>query len=705
MARSINSPGVQIIETDLSQYQEIRGGTTVFVPGFAPQGPTDEILLITSISEFEQIYGIPEAPAEKYFYYSVKELLNSPATLLTTRLPYGSGLGTGFAPQKYSALFYPVASSNNVFEIGEPKHVSLTESEYIKVLQNDITWSAISNAMPTPSYSSGAVTAGIIVLNNAQTTVNESYEGYYVSIADNLRFGPKTAFDAVTRFVTLTGDDDFAVLRQGNTRLDFALSGNLTRGIDSVSEAIETIPTFNFGNVYYNDSLVLNVFKVRNSIYEPQKLTYTVAETHIGSLDPKKKTIGAGVGTRPFNLQQVVNSSNKKSPNIKLYLNPRLQRVNWTSLSSVNPSKSVRLRDAAKGMYTFGTFQPSYLDNTKTTGEIQEKLERALTLIESTETITVDLLIDGGLSTIAANASGLEYFDDTKKLDTEGLSNYESNTNMRWRTVFDTFENFAKNVRKDCMFIADPVRQIFVNGADSKTLSDRTKNFTTNIYTPLEAQFETINTNYAATYANWVKVFDSFSDGFIWLPSSGFVAAAYARSDANTHPWIAPAGLTRGQLNNIVDLAFNPNQKQRDFLYTISINPIVAFANEGFVIYGQKTLQGKPSAFDRVNVRRLFLTLERTTQNALKYFVFEPNTIFTRNKLRATIQPIFELAKNTEGIYDYLIVCDDRNNTPDVIDRNELAVDIYIKPVKAAEFILVNFIATRTGQNFSELIQ
>jgi len=118
----------------------------------------------------------------------------------------------------------------------------------------------------------------------------------------------------------------------------------------------------------------------------------------------------------------------------------------------------------------------------------------------------------------------------------------------------------------------------------------------------------------------------------------------------------------------------------------------------------KKTLQNKPSAFDRINVRRLFLTLERAVQRTLKYFVFEPNTEFTRTRVRNTITPVFELAKNTEGLYDYLLVCDERNNTPDIIDRNELAVDIYIKPVKAAEFILVNFIATRTGQNFEELV-
>jgi phage tail sheath protein FI len=119
---------------------------------------------------------------------------------------------------------------------------------------------------------------------------------------------------------------------------------------------------------------------------------------------------------------------------------------------------------------------------------------------------------------------------------------------------------------------------------------------------------------------------------------------------------------------------------------------------------GQKTLQKKPTAFDRINVRRLFLALERSTQRTLKYFVFEPNTEATRTRLYNAIEPIFAYAKQTEGLYDFLIVCDDRNNTPESIDNNELIVDIYIKPVRTAEFILVNFIATRTGQDFSELL-
>ena len=152
------------------------------------------------------------------------------------------------------------------------------------------------------------------------------------------------------------------------------------------------------------------------------------------------------------------------------------------------------------------------------------------------------------------------------------------------------------------------------------------------------------------------------------------------------------------------DVAVTPKQKSRDLLYTMGINPIALFPNEGLVIFGQKTLYKLPSAFDRINVRRLFLNLERAVRNTVKFYLFEPNTALTRSNIVDNLTPIFENAKATQGLYDYLIVCDSRNNTPDRIDQNELHVDIYIKPVRAAEYILVNFYATKTGQDFSEIV-
>jgi hypothetical protein len=701
MARSINSPGVQITEKDLSEYIQPTTGTSVYAMGFASQGPTDEVLTITSSSELEQIYGVPESPAEKYFHYTCREILNSSATLLTTRLPYGSGNGAGFANQ-YSALLYPVASASGQFSIGQPSHIVLTDDQYQNIIQGNVGWATLSGSITAPSFntSTNFINAGIVVLNTAQTTINEGYEGYYVSFTDNTDIGPGTDFTAVNTFRSLSANQAFVTVPE--TRLSFALSGTKeSLGTGSISEIVEGIPTYDFGSNFYKDSLIMTVFKVRSSIYETGTLASSLAESYIGSLDPNKKTI-AGTGSQTFFLEDLVNNSSR---NVKVLVNPNIsKRTNWVTLSSSEPSTAVRISSDNRSLYGVGTFVPTFTVTNKFVGDIVLKAQRGLTLVESPELIDLDVIVDGGLSTISAVVSSGIEFDDSVFVNTSSLSSTSSNLVTRWRQVFNTFNGFVQNTRKDCVFISDPLRYIFVNGSDTKTSSLNNYNFSTNTYTPLKNLFSGIESNYSATYGNWVKIYDSYSDKRSWMPVSGYAAAAFARTDATAQPWIAPAGLTRGVINNVVDIAFNPNQKQRDFLYPISINPVVFFNTDGFVIFGQKTLQTKPSAFDRINVRRLFLALEKAVQRSLRFFVFEPNSEFTRTRLKNTITPVFELAKNTEGLYDYLIVCDERNNTPDIIDRNELNVDIYIKPVRAAEFILVNFIATRTGQNFQELI-
>jgi len=788
MALTIQSPGVQIIETDLSQTIAIPGGTSVLVPGFAAQGPTDEILQITSISEFEQIFGLPASPAERYFYYSSAAVLNSNGNLLATRLPYGSGAGAGFAPQ-YSGLFYPAASagtavyytsstpitggvlqlsanttaqaflafetlssvnintavlssystttiggsslwtfayvnqtflsaSNSQIVFGAPTHVTFSEDVYNNLLHNNFVWKTTlptyTGSTPTFSFTpnTGSVftivngvntlEGGLVILNQAQTTIDEAFQGYYVNISDNSGFGLNVPFTQANAIISLSGNDLYSQLPTSN--LSFALTG-AAGTFGSLSEQIESIPNFSFGNPFYNDSLVVTVFKLRNSSYQPNVLTNALAEAFVGSLDSTKKDI-ARVGGIP-KTAYIGDILNNNSSNINVNINPVISRANYhTSNGSPNPTTNVRV--AANALYPLGIYSPTYDQvNANTIGDVNAKLNRVLTLIDSPDKSKLDLVLDAGLSTIFANTSGgsIATFNDQLVADTASLSSQPTSSTIQyWQTIFNTFNNFVQNTRKDCMYIADPLRQIFVNGTNLKTLEVRTNNFTQNIYTPLQQLFTGIDTNYSATYANWVKVYDSFSDNFAWVPASGYVAGIYANNDTLTQPWIAPAGLNRGIIRNIVDIGFNPNQKQRDYLYTLSMNPICLFPGDGYVVFGQKTLQAKPSAFDRVNVRRLFLTLERAVQRAVKYFVFEPNTTFTRTRLVNTIKPIFSLAQNTEGLYDYKIVCDTRNNTPDTIDRNQLNVDIYIKPTRAAEFILVNFIATRTSQDFNELI-
>ena len=212
------------------------------------------------------------------------------------------------------------------------------------------------------------------------------------------------------------------------------------------------------------------------------------------------------------------------------------------------------------------------------------------------------------------------------------------------------------------------------------------------------------NTSYAALYGNWLEVYDKWNGRYRWIPASGHIAGIYANTDDVSDPWFAPAGLNRALLGNIRRLAWNPTKGERDILYKNGINPIVSFAGQGKSIWGQKTLLDKESAFNRVNVRRLFLVLEKAISTAAKYFLFEPNDDLTRLLLVNMIDPFLRDVRSRRGIYDYMVVCDETNNTSERIDRNELWCDIYIKPTRAAEFIVLNFIATKTGASFTELM-
>jgi phage tail sheath protein FI len=273
-----------------------------------------------------------------------------------------------------------------------------------------------------------------------------------------------------------------------------------------------------------------------------------------------------------------------------------------------------------------------------------------------------------------------------------------------FRSIHEYFTKFAGTNRKDLIYIADPLRQIFVKGRSYKVEDGENFNFSSQIFWPLYHLFENTRSSYVCSYANWVKVTDSNTARSTWIPSSGAVAGVMMASDQNTFPWTPVAGFNRGTIDGLLDVGISPSQRDRDLLYKISMNPIANFTNDGIVIFGQKTMFTKPSAFDRINVRRLFITLEKYVSRAVKYFVFEPNTYFTRSRIVSTLRPLFDNARQNDGLYDYRIVCDERNNTPDVIDNNQLKVDIYIKPTRTAEFILVNFFATRTDQNFDEIL-
>ena len=211
------------------------------------------------------------------------------------------------------------------------------------------------------------------------------------------------------------------------------------------------------------------------------------------------------------------------------------------------------------------------------------------------------------------------------------------------------------------------------------------------------------SSSYVVIDSGYKYMYDIYNDKNRWVPLNGDIAGLCARSDSNFDPWYSPAGFNRGQVRGVIKLSFQPRQASRDILYKNGINPVATFSGEGTVLYGDKTALAKPSAFDRINVRRLFIVLEKAISTAAKYSLFEFNDAFTRAQFRSLVEPFLRDVQARRGVIDFKVVCDEKNNTPEVIDSNRFVADIYIKPNRSINFIQLNFIATRTGVNFSEV--
>ena len=1041
---TIQSPGIEIKEFDRSQRTPAPGGTVVYVNGFADQGPTDEVVGISSLSEFTNVYGIPKNAAERYFHYTVAALFNSTANILVNRLPYGAGSGVGFGSY-YTALVYPVqmfdpvqgqpgtqetttfslsfqpgiqevteftfstfssttsasilsssavaiadergtaaslsafywqntsntsvqaltsfvnsvnpgavfnlnynpfsnssmlsglssrlvgefnldstattltatmvspgtvfrtasalggitsripttgistdslantvfavqvdngkvfsyywasaltttaatltgyvaaqggtntritsfpstlagmvssvnillssfigtavdaaagtivttqsaertvtypasavAPTNNVvstrsvigtpyissitsnlnaasgiYFLGAPKQFVLNKEQYVSLTDGSgFTWN--EDAVPINQINTISTfgRAGLIVLNKAQTVVDQKYQGYYLGVIDNLDAdNPGSNFDKIRNAYTVTQSafSTTSFTSVPDSTLNFTLTSSFNRRNGSISEIVETASNgYVIGNINkYDDVLNVVLFKLRQSVFQdnPNTLIYTVEENYTGSITDPLRQFSSSRGGEPVNYY-LGNMINSKSSNMNILVNPYITNTALDSIgkgTSYDPNSSditkkkvrmisrtlvnnfntlssyvgfdIDLEDVnqvasnigyADALYPVGAFSDEGFTN-KIIGDVPAKVDRALEKVRNDELFDLDVIVEGGLGTIYAwtNTTGLTSYDDsayneqfTTSLGLLQTSNIVAGSNDvrdAYTEVFTEFSSFAAPYqdggRGDVFFVADPIRHIFINGADTRTLDKPGKIFSKDIYWGLRNLYNTsgANSSYIGVYANWVKVSDQYSGKRVWVPISGFAAGRMAATDTIAGPWNAPAGYTRGVLRDAIDIAFSPNQRQRDDLYKVSLNPVAAFPGQGNVIFGQKTLQSTPSAFDRINVRRLFLYMEKAVKKAVKFFVFEPNTKYTRDRVKATLDPFFRRIQAADGLYEYLLVCDERNNTPEVIDNNTLVVDVYIKPVRTAEFIIVNFYATRTDTNFEEL--
>ena len=283
--------------------------------------------------------------------------------------------------------------------------------------------------------------------------------------------------------------------------------------------------------------------------------------------------------------------------------------------------------------------------------------------------------------------SAYDYFDDDTVVVNLMMAGPGDSTHAG--NLIDIMEK-----RKDMMAFISPERADVVNISNSNTQTENVKNFFLNL----------ASTSYVAFDSGYKKMYDKYNDVYRYVPLNGDVAGCCAAADLEAAPWYSPGGLNRGNIRGTVGLAYNPTNAQRDILYRNRINPVTTFPGQGTLLYGDKTALARNSAFNRINVRRLFNHIEKAVEEAARAVVFEFNDEFTRSQFAGAIEPFLRDVQGRRGITDFLVVCDETNNTGQVIDANEFRADIYIKPARSINFITLTFVATRTGVAFDEVI-
>jgi len=298
---------------------------------------------------------------------------------------------------------------------------------------------------------------------------------------------------------------------------------------------------------------------------------------------------------------------------------------------------------------------------------------------------------NGGQPTTGQVLIGYDLYNDTETVQIDFLIAPQSVSQVASTTVVNNLVTKAQSTRKDCVVVASPPRNAVVN--NNSPAED----------VVLAANAMT-NSSYLILDNNFLKVYDKYNDRYVFIPAAPSTAGIMAASDINTAPWFSPAGTRRGQYLGITSLAWSPNKSQRDTLYKAGVNPIANIPGQGVLLYGDKTKLQRPSAFDRINVRRLFLTVERAIASAARQVLFEFNDEFTRAEFVNIVEPFLREIQGRRGITDFRVVCDETNNTPAVVDRNEFKADIFIKPARSINFVLLNFVGVRTGVDFEEVV-
>jgi len=660
------SPGVHVREIDLTNVVPAVSTSIGAIAGPFERGPVSTVTAISSEQELVQVFGKPNG-SNFEFWFTASSFLQYGDALRVVRAESGivNAVASGSAVLIRDTDHYLNAYSTGQATVGE--WAARTAGAWANGIGVSICPSATAfeENLGSSNQTTGEDAAG-------STTIGVD-DGTAFSVGDLISFSSADASSDATLFTFNTGDE-------GNEYEITAISSN------DLTVRLKDDP---------NGSGVKAIIP-DNSFIRRRWRFYDLFDAAPGTSDWATAN-GRGTGdelhvcvydtTGDITGFDVDVAGNRTNGIIEVFANLSKNPVAKTAQGGGNYYPDVIFRQSN---YIY------WMDHTSAGTNWGTDTTSAYTAVNAPVVVTLTSGTDDYAVTAGELALAYDKFADTESLDINLVLGGPSSAVADSASAQDTHVTMITDLvelRKDCVGFVSPYRAATVNVTSNITQADNV----------IDAFNLCPSSSYMVYDSGYKYIYDKYNDVYRFVPLNGDTAGLCAYTDGVADPWFSPAGFNRGNVRGAIKLSFNPTKAERDRLYRARVNPVTDFPGQGVVLFGDKTALSKPSAFDRINVRRLFLVLEKAIATAAKFQLFEFNDEFTRAQFRNLVEPFLRDVQGRRGITDFRVVCDASNNTGEVIDRNEFIGDIYIKPARSINFITLNFIAVRTGVSFSEV--
>ena len=658
------SPGVQVKEIDLTNVIPAVATSIGAIAGAFEKGPVSSIVNISSEEELVEIFGKPKTTSNQFeTWFSAANFLKYTDTLKVVR----AGSGHVNAGANSGILIRDLDHYDASFSTGQGSHgewTARTAGTWGNALRVEICPSATAFEQ---DLSTNNLVDGAISLGATTVTVDDAdASGYAFNVGDLISF-----YSDTTNLVSIDDYNEYEVVSISSEVLTVRLKD------DPAGAGIQTAIADNSKIKRRWKYADLFTGAPGTSDYNTNAGRGSGDELHVVVADATGAITGYDTDVAGQRTSSVIETfgfmsknSNAKSPQGDSIYYPDVIRaksnyIYWTDHISAGSNWGTDTTTTYTAVTT--TTIESLTGGTDDLAVTAGELELAYDKFKDSESEDVNLVIGGPSSLVADTKTGMDTHNTMIQALVEG--------------------------RKDCVGFVSPYRSAVVGVTTSTKQAQNVE----------KAAQALPSSSYMVMDSGYMYMYDKYNDVYRHVPLNGSVAGLCANTDLVADPWFSPAGYNRGTIRGAIKLAFNPDKADRDRLYPARVNPVVNFPGIGVTLFGDKTMQTKPSAFDRINVRRLFLVLEKAIATASKYQLFEFNDEFTRAQFRNMVEPFLRDVQGRRGITDFLVKCDSSNNTGSVIDRNEFVADIFVKPARSINFITLNFVATRTGVAFSEV--